>query len=83
MGLLSVSSESCTTAPASRHDGGGTLGGEVLRGRGLHRQISSGDGEDLFGIARRDRAGNHPDLTAARIKVRIRPDARIRLERCR
>ena len=40
-------------------------------------QIGGNDGEDALGITNRNGAGDHPDLTAARIKIRVRPDARV------
>ena len=51
---------------------------EALAGGGFHGQIGCDDGENALGIAHRDRAGDHPDLTAARIKRGVRPDARVR-----
>ena len=36
---------------------------------GIHRQIRSDDGENTLVIACRNRASNHPALTATRIKV--------------
>ena len=47
----------------------------ALLGGGIHGQISGNEGEDTLDIAHRDRSGDHPDLTAARIKVGGRPDA--------
>ncbi len=51
---------------------------EALLGGVFHGQIGGDDGENSLGIARRDRAGDHPDIAAARIKVRVRPDACVR-----
>ena len=48
--------------------------------RGIHGQISGDEGENAICIARRDRAGDHPNLTATRIKVRGRPDTRVRCQ---
>ena len=44
-------------------------------------QIGGDDGENTVGIARRNRARNHPDLTTPRIKVRRGPDACVRSQR--
>ena len=49
----------------------------ALLGGGIHGQIGGNEGEDALSIAHRDRSGDHPDLTAARIKVGGRPDARV------
>ena len=50
----------------------------ALLGGGIHGQIGGNKGEDALSIAHWDRSGDHPDLTAARIKVGGRPDARVR-----
>ena len=49
----------------------------ALLGGGIHGQIGGNQGEDALSIAQWDRSGDHPDLTAARIKVGGRPDARV------
>ena len=46
---------------------------ETLPGGGIDGQIGGDDGEESPGIAHRDGAGDHPDLTAARVKVGGRP----------
>ena len=46
---------------------------ETLPGGGIDGQIGGDDGEKTPGIAHRDGAGDHPDLTAARVKVGGRP----------
>ena len=46
--------------------------------RGIHSQIGGDEGENALYIERWDRAGDHPNLTATRIKVRGCPDARVR-----
>ena len=47
----------------------------ALLGGGIHGQIGGNEGVFALGIAHRDRSGDHPDLTDARIKVGVRPDA--------
>ena len=44
--------------------------------RGFHGQIGGHQGEDAPGITHGNRAGDHPDLAASRIKVGVRPDLR-------
>ena len=49
----------------------------VSLGGGFHRQVGCNDGEDTGGILDRNRAGDHPYLAAAGIKVGIGPDSRV------
>ena len=56
---------------------------EGLLGGGVHGQIGGYDAKNALCIPHRYRAGNHPYLTAARVKVGVRPDTRVRGEgRC-
>ena len=43
----------------------------------MNGQIGGDYGEDALGITNRNGAGDHPYLTASRIKIRVRPDARV------
>ena len=45
--------------------------------RSFNGQIGGNDGEDPLSVTNRNGAGDHPDLTASRIKIRVRPDARV------
>ena len=44
----------------------------------FHRKIGGNEGKDALGIPHGNRAGDHPDLTASRIKIGRRPDALLR-----
>ena len=51
---------------------------EALPGGGIHGQIGGDEGENALRIASWDREGDHPNLTSTRIKVRGRPNTRVR-----
>ena len=41
----------------------------------FHRKIGGNEGEDTIGIPHWNGTGDHPELTASRIKIGRRPDA--------
>ena len=43
----------------------------------FHGKIGGDEGKDALGIPHWNRAGDHPDLTASRIKIGRRSDARV------
>ena len=43
----------------------------------FHREVGRNEGKDALGIPHWNGAGDHPDLTASRIKIGRRPDARV------
>ena len=44
----------------------------------FHRKIGANERKDALGIPHWNGAGDHPDLTASRIKIGRRPDALLR-----